>query len=139
VAERYLLDTSAILTLTDKEDGFEKVEELLDQAAAGAVEVEISAVSLMEIYYITLQEQGEDRAAHLVSLVKAWPARWVYPDERTLLLAGRFKAFHRLSFADAVIAGSAQLREAVLVHKDPELEALASEIALLTLPYKRAK
>ena len=76
----------------------------------------------MEIYYITLQEQGEDRAAHLVSLVKAWPVRWVYPDERTLLLAGRFKAFHRLSFADAVIAGSARLREAVLVHKDPELE-----------------
>jgi PIN domain nuclease of toxin-antitoxin system len=69
VAERYLLDTSAILTLTDKEDGFEKVEELLDQATAGAVEVEISAVSLM----------------------------------------------------------------------DPELEPLASEIALLTLPYKRAK
>ncbi len=139
VAERYLLDTSAVLTLTDQEDGFEKVEELLDRAAEGAIEVEISAVSLMEVYYITLQEQDEDRAAHLVSLVKAWPVRWVYPDERMLLLAGRFKAFHRLSFADAVIAGAARLREAVLVHKDPELATLASEITLLTLPYKRAK
>jgi len=136
VAERYLLDTSAVLTLTDQEDGFEKVEELLDRAAEDAAEVEISAVSLMEIYYITLQEQGEDRAAHLVSLVKAWPVRWVYPDERMLLLAGRFKAFHRLSFADAVIASAARLREAILVHKDPELEALAGEITLLTLPYK---
>ena len=136
MAERYLLDTSAVLTLTDQEDGFEKVEELLDRAAEDAAEVEISAVSLMEIYYITLQEQGEDRAAHLVSLVKAWPVRWVYPDERMLLLAGRFKAFHRLSFADAVIASAARLREAILVHKDPELEALAGEITLLTLPYK---
>lgn len=139
VAERYLLDTSAVLTLTDQEEGFERVEELLDRAAEGSIEVEISAVSLMEVYYITLQEQGEDQAAHLVSLVKAWPVRWVYPDERMLLLAGRFKAFHRLSFADAVIASAARLREAVLVHKDPEFETLASETTLLTLPYKRAK
>lgn len=139
MVERYLLDTSAVLTLTDQEEGFEKVEELLDRAAEDSAEVEISAVSLMEVYYITLQEQGEDQAARLVSLVKAWPVRWVYPDERMLLLAGRFKAFHRLSFADAVIAGAARLREAVLVHKDPELEALANEITLLSLPYKRAK
>jgi predicted nucleic acid-binding protein len=139
VTERYLLDTSAVLTLTDQEDGFEKVEELLDRAAEGSAEVEVSAVSLMEMYYITLQEQGEDRAAHIVSLVKAWPVHWVYPDERMLLVAGRFKAFHRLSFADAVIAGAAQQREAVLVHKDPELETLTGEIALLTLPYKRAR
>jgi predicted nucleic acid-binding protein len=139
VAERYLLDTSAVLTLTDQEDGFEEVEALLDRAAGGAAEVEVSAISLMELYYITLQEQGEDQASHLVSLVKAWPVHWVYPDERILLFAGRLKAFNRLSFADAVIAGSARLREAVLVHKDPEFETLAGEVVLLGLPYKRAQ
>lgn len=37
------------------------------------------------------------------------------------------------------LSSTARLREAVLVHKDPELETLAGEIALLTLPYKRAK
>ena len=134
--ERYVLDTSAVLTLTDQEDGWKRVEELLTEAKDGEVEVSICAVSLMELYYITLQEQGEDSAARLVSLVKSWPIRWIYPDERMLLLAGRFKAFHGLSFADAVIAGAAKLHEAVLVHKDPEFEALGEEIDLLTLPYK---
>jgi predicted nucleic acid-binding protein len=138
-AERYLLDTSAVLSLTDQEDGSERVEELLDRATAGEVEVEVCAVSLMELYYITLQEQGEDQAIHLVGLVKSWPIQWIYPDERMLLFAGRLKAFHRLSFADAVIAGVAKLREAVLVHKDPEFEALAGEIPLLSLPYKQAE
>jgi len=38
-----------------------------------------------------------------------------------------------------VIAGAAKLAEAVLVHKDPEFEALASEISLLSLPYKMPK
>jgi predicted nucleic acid-binding protein len=93
----------------------------------------------MELHYITLREQGEDLAAHLVSLVKSWPVRWIYPDERMFLFAGRIKAFHRLSFADAVIASLAKLHEAVLVHKDPEFETLADEVSLLRLPYKQTK
>jgi predicted nucleic acid-binding protein len=58
------------------------------------------------------------------------------PGEKDLLLGGRFKAFHRLSFADAVIAAVACTRGATLVHKDPELEGLAGDVALSALPYK---
>jgi predicted nucleic acid-binding protein len=136
VAERYLLDTSAVLALTDREDGFQKVEELLEWATSGETEIVVCAVTLMELYYIALQEQGDDLAAQLVGLVKSWPIRWIYPDEKVLLHAGRIKAFHRLSFADAIIAAVARLHEAVLVHKDPESETLAAELSLLNLPYK---
>ena len=136
VAERYLLDTSAVLALTDREDGFQTVEKLLELARGGETEIVACAVTLMELYYITLQEEGDDQAAHLVGLVKAWPIRWIFPEEKELLHAGRIKAFHRLSFADAIIAAVARLHEAVLVHKDPEFEALAAEIPLLNLPYK---
>lgn len=38
-AECYILDTSAILALTDREDGFEKVEELLERATGGEADV----------------------------------------------------------------------------------------------------
>lgn len=136
--ERFLLDTSAVLALTDQEAGYQLVEDLLDRAAASGVELKICAISLMELFYITLQEQGEDHAVHLVALVKAWPIEWVYPDETALLVAGRIKAFRRLSFADAVIAGVAKLLNATLVHKDPEFEVLAGEVSLLALPYKGA-
>jgi len=63
--DRYVLDTSAVLALTDQEDGWEQAEELLNRATDGEIEVVICAVSLMELYYITLQEQGEDPAARL--------------------------------------------------------------------------
>jgi predicted nucleic acid-binding protein len=138
-AERFLLDTSAILALTDQEEGFDTVEALLDRATSGEIEVAICAMSLMELFYITLQEDGEDRAARLVALIKAWPVRWIYPDEKTLLFAGRLKAFHHLSFADALIAGTAKINESVLVHKDPEFEDIGEEVSLLSLPYKRPR
>ncbi len=91
----------------------------------------------MELYYVALQEKGEDEATKLIALVKSWPVTWIYPDERTLLQAGKIKAAYRLSVADALIAAVAKLRQATLVHKDPELAALATEVALLTLPFKK--
>jgi len=134
VADRYLLDTSAILAFTDQEPGSRQVERILTLASAGACSVEVSALSLMEIFYVTLQERGEDLACLLVVLVKKWPVAWVYPDETILLRAGRVKAGFRLSLADAIIAATAIHRGATLVHKDPELAALDDRLALLALP-----
>lgn len=136
MADRYVLDTSAILTLTDQEEGADEVETILDAASADTCRIEVCAISLMELSYIVLREQGEDNAAQLVALVKSWPVIWVYPDEKILLQAAKLKASHRLSLADALIAAVAKLHDATLVHKDPEFEALAQQISLLTLPYK---
>lgn len=133
----YVLDTSAIVALTDQEEGAEEVERLLEAARGQTCRIELSALSLMELYYVALQEQGEDEAVKLLALVKSWPITPLYPDERTLLQAARIKASYRLSFVDAVIAATAKLRQATLVHKDPELIALSSEVSLFTLPFKK--
>ncbi len=53
---------------------------------------------------------------------------------RTLSTApARLKALFRLSFADSIIAAAALQLNAVLVHKDPEYEALKNEIRLKAL------
>ena len=59
-------------------------------------------------------------------------------DEPTLLTAARFKATARVSFADALIAAFAVRHEAILVHKDPEYEALGDRVSLEALPYNVA-
>lgn len=133
----YVLDTSAIFTYTDQEEGAEEVERLLRAAQRNECRLEACSISLMELYYISLREQGEDGAARLVALVKAWPMDWIYPDEMTLLQAGRLKASYRMSLVDALIAAVAKLHNATLVHKDPEMEALMDELLLLGLPFKK--
>ena len=50
-------------------------------------------------------------------------------DEPILLTAGRLKAEHRVSLADALIAAFALRAGAALVHKDPEYDALAGVYA----------
>ena len=56
-------------------------------------------------------------------------------DEPTLLTAARFKAGYHLSLAEALIAAFACRHEAILVHKDPEFEAL-EQVPQEPLPYK---
>lgn len=134
--EHYLLDTSAIFALMDKEDGWRRVGELLHLAGEGDIQLTACSVTLMEIFYISLQKVGEDAAARVLALVKAWPLAWFYPEEEELLVGGRFKASYRLSLADALIAAVARTQRATLVHKDPEFEELSGEVTLLSLPFK---
>lgn len=133
MAERYVLDTSAILAFLGEEPGADRVERLLRGARAGRHKVFVCSITLMEIFYTAMRAKGEDAAVQLVALVKAWPLEWVHPDEKLLLQAGRLKASYRLSVADALVAAVAHRQGATLVHKDPELGSLGSQIDLLSL------
>ncbi|MDP2279845.1 MAG: type II toxin-antitoxin system VapC family toxin [Nitrospirota bacterium] len=136
MAKSYVLDTSAIFTLTKAEDGSEVVEDILNLAKKGKNTAYLSFASFMELYYVTWQGKGEDAAKELIILVKALPVHIVDSNERITLSAGRIKANHRLSVADAFIAATAIDKNAVLVHKDPELEVISKYTETLELPYK---
>jgi len=129
----YLLDTSAVLTFLEDEDGADRVEVILRQE-----QIVLPYCVLLEAYYITLQEQAEDVADKRYALLKHLPATILWEmDEPTLLTAGRFKAQHRLSLADAIIAAFALRQDAILVHKDPEFEALMGTVEQEILSYKK--
>ena len=132
--DRYLLDSSALLTLIEDEAGADRVEQVLLHA-----EVTLPWLVLLEISYITQQEQGETEADRRYAMIKQLPATILWDmDEPTLLMAVRLKAIHRLSLADAIIAAFAIQYDAVLLHKDPEFEALGAQVSLEALPYKES-
>ncbi|MBI5445637.1 MAG: PIN domain-containing protein [Deltaproteobacteria bacterium] len=130
--DRYVLDTSAILTLIEDEPGADRVEQALAEE-----EVFIPWVVLLEAVYITRQERGEAEAERRYALLKQLRAAILWEaDEPTVLTAARFKASHRVSLADAVIAAFAARQGAVLLHKDPEYEPLAPAVRQERLPNK---
>ena len=57
-------------------------------------------------------------------------------NEQILLTAARLKAEHHVSLAYAIVAAYAIQHKAILIHKDPEFEALAGLLPMETLPYK---
>jgi predicted nucleic acid-binding protein len=92
---------------------------------------------LLETHYVTLQEDGQAEADRRVALIKQLDVEILWGmDESTLLTASKLKAEHRVSLADAVIAAFAIRRGAVLMHKDPEFDALTGLLPMEALPYK---
>ncbi len=128
----YLLDTSALLTLIEDEPGSDRVEEVLKDAA-----ILLPWPVLMETYYITLQERGRAEADRRYALLRQLRAEILWSmDEPILLTAARLKAEYRISLADAVVAAYAIRNKAILIHKDPEFDALSGLLVMEALPYK---
>jgi len=113
------------------------VDELLKTGEEQRALIFVPFVSFTEVYYITWQKSGRELAQNRITLIKHLAIQRVESDEQLSLIAGEFKAQNRISFADAWVAAVAKLKDAVLVHKDPEFEQLETEIKVLKLQRKK--
>ncbi len=132
---RYLLDTSALLTLRDDEEGSETVANLLYKAKQGEIECFACFMSLMELLYRIWKDEDRQSGQLAYELAQSLPITWVHENKFLLEKTAEIKATHQLSLADAWIAASAILQKAILVHKDPEFSKL--KCPQLVLPYKK--
>lgn len=137
MSERYLLDTSAILTLRGDEPGADDVESILRESESGEAEVCVSFMSYMEAYYRVWRVEGEELAKLMYAELLSLPVVRIDVNDNILLRAGSIKATYRLSVADAWIIASAVEVGACLVHKDHEFEQVKDIVSLIFLPYKR--
>ena len=109
---RFVLDTSAIFTLIEDEEGASRVEQIL--------------------------KKGDEVAMRRYAMIKQIDATIIWnADEPTLLTAAQLKASRRLSFADSIIAATAIQHNAILLHKEPEYEPLQGVVDMEILPYKK--
>lgn len=132
----YVLDTSALFTFIEDEEGVDIIDGLLLQAEEQKVRLYISFISLTELFYITSRERGESTAVERLALVKALAVVIMGSDEQLDIEAAKLKASHRISLADAYIAALCARYSGTLVHKDPEFEQLVSQIQQIRLSYK---
>jgi len=133
--KHYLLDTSALLTLRDDEQGAEEVAQILMQAKAEKVKVFGCFITLMEVFYRVWKDENEQEGRLAYTQCQSLPVVWLHENIELLEQAAKIKANHSVSLADAWIAACAVLQDAWLIHKDPEFVAL-DFIRQKPLPYK---
>jgi predicted nucleic acid-binding protein len=137
--KRYLLDTSALLTLRDDEPGADRVAEVLQQASKGKARCYGCFISLMEVLYRVWRDESEASGRMAYQQCLALPMEWVRDSEALLIRAAGMKAEYSLSLADAWIAACAQEQGALLIHKDPEFKALPVDQEALPLKAKKRR
>ncbi len=132
-SKSFVLDTSALMTFIEQEDGAERVRDILRKHV-----IILPWLSILEVVYISQRELGEEEAITRYALLKKLNAEVVWnADEVLLLSAAKIKSVNSLSLADSIIAAIAQQNGATLLHKDPEYEQLQGVVEMETLPYKK--
>lgn len=134
--EAYLLDSSAILTLLEAEEGVMEIKSILQQAEEGRVKVYIPFMVLMEVIYKVWQKEGKGEAEETALYLKGLKTEDVPLNESLIWLAAEIKANYRLSVADAWIVAASISKKARLIHKDPEFTQVKDKVLLMNLPYK---
>jgi predicted nucleic acid-binding protein len=124
-AGRYVLDTSALLALRDDEAGAERVHRVIDAARKRRAAVYVSFMTRMELLYRIAASENEAAAAEALRLLDGLPLHWVTCEPAILTESARLKRSGGLSVADAWIAATAIVRQAILLHKDPKFVALS--------------
>jgi predicted nucleic acid-binding protein len=134
----FVLDTSAILALWNDEEGARIIEIILREMSDRR-KIFVSFMTFMECRYRVWKANGKDASDEIVRALNLLPIVRVDVDDALLSTASELKAQHSISVADSWILATAITRDATLVHKDPEFDALSGLVMMKKLPYKNSQ
>ena len=129
--ESVVLDASALMTFFLDRPGAEKIEELLDRAAAGACELAMSVVNWGEVYYSVWRSEGEAIAQNIVAEIAQLPIDLIPATYVLTKLAAELHARHKLPFADCFAAALSASRDAPVATSDTDFVRVQNHIQVL--------
>lgn len=125
-----VIDAHGLLVFLEKEAGYEKVE----QSFVAAVEKDdyllMTSVNFGEVYYIVLRECGAEKAHEIEGIIRTLPIKIIEVDISLAREAARFKAFHKISYADCFAAALAKLHGGEVVTGDKEFKSVEKEVKI---------
>lgn len=127
----FVLDASAAIDYVQSGSGANKMEQLLADAIHQQLRLHISVLHLAEVFYLTWQKTGEERARETVTRFSRLPIQIVQVDLPQALKAGELKARHKIPFVDCVAAALALQQRATLVTADRDFEKLGRHFPIL--------
>ncbi len=118
-----LLDSYALLAYLNKEDGFEKVRNVLANAQKSSLPVLMNELNVGETYYILYRKRGHEQAEYFLDIILAGlPISMISNDFNAVISASKIKARNALSFADCFAVATAQRENAAILTGDPEFK-----------------
>ena len=129
----FVLDASAAIDYVQGGPGANKMEQLLADSIRQQLRLHISVLHIAEVYYLTWQRAGEERARQTVSTFSRLPVQIIPVDLSQALRAGKLKAVHKIPYVDCIAAALALQQGATLVTADRDFEKLGRHFPILWL------
>ncbi len=127
---KYVLDSYALMVLTQKESGWQRVMDIIKSANNGSVELYMSVINMAEVNYM-LARRGKN-TPQITSAIQALPIILASADEYIEEVTS-LKAEYAISLADCFGAVLAKALDCPIVTGDPEFRKLDKIIKIVWL------
>jgi predicted nucleic acid-binding protein len=127
----FVLDASAAIHYLQAGPGAGKFEQLLADARRQQLLLFMSVLNLGEVYYLSWQRAGEEKARKAVASLSHLPIQIVPVDLLQSLKAGELKAVHKVPYVDSVAAALAFQQQATLVTSDHDFDKLGRHFPIV--------
>jgi predicted nucleic acid-binding protein len=118
----YVLDACALVAFLKKEEGVEKVLDILQETENGTTFVYMSIMNLIEVHYGFVCSLGKKRAAEILDQIHDLPIQIVDTINSPVFdEAVRLKSSYSISLADAIGLATAINLKGTFVSSDGEL------------------
>ena len=125
-----VLDSWAIVSYLQGEPSAEKVADIIADAHEDDIPLLMSVINAGEVWYIISRRTSEADADRSIRQLRQLGIEMVDADWEIAHDAGRFKAKHKMSFADCFAAALAKQRKAHLVTGDQEFKQVEPEVII---------
>jgi ribonuclease VapC len=116
----FIFDSHALLKFFQKEKGYEKVTQLLEEIRKTGVAKYINAMNLGEIIYSIKKEFGDQKKLEVLANIERLNFTILPISNNLIFQAAEYKAQYAISYADCFALASAVEHKAILVTGDPE-------------------
>ena len=125
-----VLDSYALISYLEREQGYEEVAKVFDECVAKDREVYVCVVNWGEVIYHALRAGGEKAATLAEDAMRALPMEVVEVNIDLALQAAHLKAFNKMSYADCFSAGLAMKKKCELVTGDKEFKQIEDKLKI---------
>ena len=129
-----VLDSWAIMAYLEDESGGDKVSEAIADAHEEDIPLLMSVLNVGEVWYVMARESSSLDAENSVAQLRQLGIEFIAADWHLAKEAAKYKAKHRMSFADCFAAALTKQKNAVLLTGDPEFRQIEREIRIKWLP-----
>jgi len=118
----FIFDSYALLKLFQKEKGYGKVAQLLEEVRKSGATKYLNAINLGEIIYSTKREFGDQKKLEVLGNIERLNFTILPVSNNLIFQAAEYKAQYNISYADCFALASAIEHKAILVTGDPEFK-----------------
>ena len=129
-AKALVLDSWSVIAYLEDEPSGQQIADLIASAHEEAIPVFMCVVNAGEVWYIIAREISEDDANLSIKELRDLRIQFVDVDWELTQEAARFKAHHKMSYADCYAVALAKAKKANLVTGDIEFKSIEDQIKI---------